>query len=81
MINRRLQQKLKRDFVTFKMIKYPTDYDVDLVHFVEVMEIKGCKSKYILVNVMEIKGCQSTFCHAWYSSILPKGLMKKKFGC
>ena len=48
-VNRRLQQKLKGDFVTFKMIKYPTDYDVDLVHFRERGGNKGMRKYFFAV--------------------------------
>ena len=49
-INRRSQQKLKGDFVTFKMIKYPTDYDVDLVHFGERDGNKGMRKYFFAVR-------------------------------
>ena len=49
-INRRLRLKLKKEFVTFKTIKYPTDYDADLVHFGERDEKKGMRKYFFAVR-------------------------------
>ena len=49
-INRRLQQKLKDEFVTFPSIKYPADYDSDLVHFGQKNGAKGLRKYFFSVR-------------------------------
>ena len=50
-INRRLQQKLKDEFVTIPSIKYTADYDSDLVHFGQKMGLKDSENTFSLCTV------------------------------
>ena len=49
-INRRLQKKLKDEYVTFPNIKYPADYNNDLVHFGEMYGANGLRKYFFSVR-------------------------------
>ena len=49
-INRRLRRKFKDEFVTFPNIKYPSDYDDDLVHFGDGENQKGLRKYFFAVH-------------------------------
>ena len=49
-INRLLQKKLTDEFVTFPNIKYPADYDDELVHFRQYNGTKGLGKYFFSVR-------------------------------
>lgn len=49
-INKKLKKIFKDDFVTFKSVRYPGDYDDDLVHFGDGDGKKGLKKYFFAIR-------------------------------
>ena len=68
-VNRRLRRKLQGEFVIFPKIKFPEDYDGDLVHFGNTGDEKGLKKYFLAVRVVLLSYRRLSWLHEQFMLI------------